>query len=189
MTFILVLFIVSCGQRIDNETNSVNQCVIDLNNRALEVASYNDKDSIKLAIVLLDSAIEIQPEHFYSHYNLLIFQNELGLTKEAAKTSEEVSKLRPKNPILLMNSVILNEFIGDTTFAHNTYLQSKSLFEYVFDSIQGKSDYYKILQYFYAIDLRLLNHNNKSDSVFKIICQDTTESFKYYSQKHKDILI
>lgn len=181
----LFIFILSCGTTIENKTTPVDPQALRLNKMAVEFASTQNEDSIRLAIELLDSAIRIQPDHFYSHYSKLIYQNELGLKIEAAETAQIVSELKPKNPVLLMNSGLLKEIIGDTSLTMEKYSKSKNIFENILDTIQKNTDSFKMFQFYYAVDLKLLRQTELSDSIFNVICHDSTPVFNYYTQKAK----
>lgn len=177
----LLLFLLSCSASEENKAIQIAPKAIELNNRALKLASAKNDDSINRALNLLDSAIIIQPDYFYTYYNKIIIQNELGLWEQAAQTAKKVTDLKPKNPVLLMNSGLLFEKIGDTSIAIERYFKSKKLFEKILDTISENTVTFRMYRFLYAVNLKLLNAKKLSDSVFTIITLDTTDN--YYKQE------
>lgn len=185
----LLVLLMSCKPSLENNKTQVNSDVISLNDRAFELASFKSDDSISLAIEVLDSAIKLQPDHFYSHYNKMFYQNELGRRSDAAITAQIVSELKPFNPLLLMVSGLLKEVIDDTTLTQQKYSNSKVIFKNMLDTIPQSSARYGMFQFFYGVNLKLLYCDQASDSVFKIISQDSSLGFEFQRQKAKKYII
>ena len=173
-----LLTFISCGQTEKRkEKYKVDLKAQELNNRGVKLALTLNEDSILKAISMLDQATKIQPDYYLAHWNKFIYQNQLGLTKDALTTLKDLEKLTPENPDWKVELGIFMEVNGDSLKAREKYVEADRLYKSILDTLTSKTEPYQMILTNRAVNLKLLGYENEGDKILKEISSkqaDTT---------------
>lgn len=124
---ILILFTYCSGQ------SKINQRAIELNNKAVEYLQFGQPttEQIDSAIYFLDMATEIEEDYFIAYTNKIIFLNMNKDYSRLLETNKELQRLRPNQPMWIIQEGLFQELSGDSLLAFDLY--NKGLIMY--DSI------------------------------------------------------
>jgi len=174
--FILILLLnLGCQPKPTSQIKqaSIRKEAIELNNIALALAQKDEKDSVLKAIELFDSAIKIQPDYFYAHWNKMAYQNQLGLYSDGYMTLQELEKIAPQNAFFKTMDGAYLDRNGDSLGAVDKYNEAEKLFVGYLDTLtydpQSTNETNR------AINLKLLGKDEKANEILKKIEKELTE--------------
>jgi tetratricopeptide (TPR) repeat protein len=179
--YILAIFtFISCGQTGNQSDKiSIDEKAKELNNRGVELAMTFDNDSILKAIELFDRATIIQPDYYLAYWNKFVYQNQLGLSKQAYITLQNLEKLKPENPDLKVTDGIFLELNGDSLAARKKFIEADKIYKTILDTLTENADPLQTILTNSAVNLKLLGQVNKGDQILKEISRKMTdENFK-----------
>ncbi|MEO1054351.1 MAG: hypothetical protein AAFX87_27180 [Bacteroidota bacterium] len=143
---VILLIAVSCGPNNDHtkfETQEdaktdyqPNPKSIELNNKALEITTFNFDDSIKVdsAIMLLDQATALDSLYFLGYVNKIMFLMMKNDFSRSLETNQRIRELRPKQPKWIIQSALIFELLGDLDKANTEYRKGIKAYENMLDS-------------------------------------------------------
>ncbi len=132
-----------CGHKPDS-------AVIELNNQAVNAYTNrsNSPDSVKKAMMLLDKAIEKDPDYQLAYANKAEFLKKEGDLTQALETLNAYLKRNPIEPYTLLGAGMFYEKLGNKKEAMNYYKRAeenfKRLYEKDHDSAHEINRYYAI---------------------------------------------
>ena len=139
---VLVSANISCNQK---EDRSPRKMALEFNKKAIDLAPFMKDDSLKKAIVYLDSATSIDSSCVLCYSNKLTFLLSLKLFDRAMSTVLKIIELRPGEYYYYTTAGMLSELSGDSALAKSYFQQSLNLSEKVLDTVKIRSaDYYGI---------------------------------------------
>ena len=136
-------FLFSCGQ--SHQKHKPNPAAVRLNDQAIGLEAFNNMDSLRKALALLDSATSLDSNYFLGYYNKLSVLNQLKDYDRAIQTANHLIRLRPMANDLYSACAILYEKTGDTTAAKTYFTKSLSICNAVLDTMSRKNPSYDML--------------------------------------------
>jgi tetratricopeptide (TPR) repeat protein len=170
--FIIIGFC-SCGQ---NRGNKPDPNAIRLNDSAVSLIKYINKDSTQKAISLLDKATLIDSNYFLGYYNKRIFQTGLKQYNDAIKTTIDLIRIKPFANELYMTGGLLYEITGDTISAKKYFEKSLSICNSVLDTMKSNNSNYEIVAGNKAINLKMLGKEKEANKFLETLYEKQTDS-------------
>ncbi|MDR1652671.1 MAG: hypothetical protein LBS01_03290 [Prevotellaceae bacterium] len=175
-----------------NKTVNKKELSVILNDSAISL--YYHSDDFTNVIILLDSAIKLNPKYYTAYWNLIAIQNSAGKKSEAFKTVKKMSDNFPLNPDILSLKGIYYEIFGDSINAVLSYQKADKRYKYLLDSLTVESKSYQSVVMNYALNLKLLHEEDKAnETLFELrqkiddeIVKQAIDSF-YINKKREDL--
>ena len=171
IVFLFIAFC-SCGQK-----HKDNPAAIALNKQAMAImmhASFDDSDSVRKAVLLLDSATAIDSDYFLGYYNKLVFLDELKEYDKALSTVNKLIQLRPYDQNLYTTGGLLCEHLGVSASSPAYFKKSLEICNRVLDpdTMTAKNDNYFLLMTTKATNLYMLNDSLGANETLKKLYND-----------------
>jgi tetratricopeptide (TPR) repeat protein len=171
--FILLGFC-SCGQT--NKRQKTNPEAIKLCTEASKLTFYfEDSDSSKKALNLLDSATLIDSNYYLGHFNKLAFLNTLKLYDRAITTVGNLIRLTPNAHDIYIVRGIFSEKIGDTISSSKDFSTSLEICNKVLDTMNLKHRDFEMITMNKGVNLILLNRSNEANVVLLKLSKTQSE--------------
>ena len=170
----------ACGQ---NQTNhKPDPAAVEFNKKALSLMPFFDNvDSSRKAIFLLDRATIIDSNYFAGYYNKLMFLNTLKQFDKAILAANNLIRIRPFAHDLYLTRGFLYDQIGDTISSRNDFQRSLAICNAVLDTMNSKNTAFDYLLMNKATNLVMLGDQKEGNKVLKkLYDKQTDETFKKF---------
>ena len=147
---------------------------IELNNQAIELFSHGKSSEAKL---LLDKAIEIDPNYILAYRNKLMVLKDLGLNDELIETNRSLIKVEPNNPSNLILMGVLLELNHDSSGAMSYYRSADSLCDIILDTLTPSADPQYSVATTKAQNLKLLGREKEANELLENIKSKVSEIY------------
>lgn len=127
----------ACNQKSQRQTDPR---ALELNKQAVELVRYNNPDSARKAIELLDQASSIDSNCVNCFSNKLGFLFRLKEYQKAIQTVNRLLELRPGEYYFHFTGGMLNEITGDTVAARFHFNKALDLSKRVQDTLTNSSE-------------------------------------------------
>ncbi len=145
-------------------------------------------DSLPYAISLLDSAISLDADYSKAYLLKQAYQIRLGKYKEALKTLDTLQHLQTDDPQLKGLEGFVYLLLGDTGQATAALEKSDSLWNLRLDTISSANDQGLLGTLLgKAANLKLLGKEQKANSIYTQILEDSSFNKEQYKEMKKTI--
>ncbi len=156
-----LVLITSCNPTKQKQTIDSTAEKLYTQGTKLLMSAPDDKDTLHKALLLMDSALQIQPDYKGAYWNKLAILRGLGEKKQYLNTLKKLEGLN-LNPIELP---YIKDVIGitmerqgmDSIAARKKFMEADSLYQIILDTLTKKSKAFWTIQEQRAINLTLLN--------------------------------
>jgi len=177
LKFFLAFFITGfCACRQNTGKYKPDPYAIKLNDSAVSLISYMNRDSTQRAISLLDKATSIDSNYFLGYYNKRIFQTGLKQYNDAIKTTFDLIRIKPFANDLYMTGGLLYELTGDTVSAKKYFEKSLSICNSILDTMKSNNSSYEIVAGNKAINLKMLGKEEEADKFLEVLSERQTDT-------------
>lgn len=154
----LLLMMTSCDEENTLNHHKPNPKAIELNNLAIEIGLFKREDSIDIdsALILLNRATDMDSLYYLAYENKFQFLLRKNDFQGLMDNFDEMERLQPKNPHVLMRKGLVYELFGKQDEAMEMY--EKGIKAY--DNIEDKGSLNFLLDY--ASSLVLANNYEKA---------------------------
>lgn len=123
LIFILIIIGNYCFSQNSVIPNNYNKTAIKLNDSAVNIVfkGANSKESLMIAIKLLDSATKIETKDPVLYSNKILYLNHLGRFKEALKQNEILLKISQNTPTVIETRGLILYKLGDKVNAEKNF--------------------------------------------------------------------
>lgn len=164
-TLFLIIVFYSCGQESNSKKNSAKPDAKSLNDSATLIVKQT-QDYAK-AISLLDEATQLDSNYLVAYRNKLSFQLQLKQYDQALLTAHDLKRLKPAMPDYYTTIGILYDIKGDTVSSSKFFAEASAKFDSILDTMSKTSMNYDILLMNKAINLILLDEQQKGNDILK----------------------
>jgi tetratricopeptide (TPR) repeat protein len=167
--------IYSCKQKA--ESHKIGPTAIRLSNTAMALVPFiKNTDSSEKAILLLDSATEIDNNYFLGYQNKLMFLNELKQYCKAIIAINNLIRIKPIAQDLYFNGGLLYEKTGDTVSSKNYFQKSLTICNNVLDTMTASDRDYEMLNSYKAVNLIMLGEQAKANKLLNNLYDNQTDT-------------
>jgi tetratricopeptide (TPR) repeat protein len=188
----------SCAQETSSsnpERRRANPEAVVFNNKAMElVAFFDDKDSCKKALLLLEKATGIDSSYFLGHYNKLMFFYRLEQFDKALLTAKKLIQLEPNAHDMYMLNGILSEKQKDPISAKKYFEKSLEICNSVLDTMKKENRDYLMLVMNKALTMIMLDDEVAGHRILKELYDSQSDELwrgmisQYLDKTKKDLL-
>lgn len=187
--FALIILFISCGNNT-NKNESIgtvkNEKAVNYYKKALNLNLLftTERDSILKAVVLLDSAILIDPQYIDAYFLKLNCQTKLGEYEKALETVKIIEKINFDNADVKSLTGVYYLLNNDNITAETKLLQADSLWNSALDTVSSNNSWgiLHILMNKYMV-LKLLKKDTEANNTYNQILNDTT----FNGVQYKDV--
>lgn len=194
MIFLLSsLSLFSCKQNLPR--HKVDPLAETLAKRAMALPLlFDNPDSSKKAVSLLDSATQIDSDYYWAHYNKLLLLSNLKQFDKALVAVNNLIRLRPTRHDFYLNRGYLYHRLDDSNASKADYQRSLTICTKVLDTMSATNPGYDYFSLDKAISLIMLDDQEKGNQLLKEIYarqtdKDWKEYYGSYLNKTKDEIL
>lgn len=185
LTSLIVILFTSCADK-----NKINQKAIDLNNKAVKYLQFGQLTvgQIDSAIYFLDMATEMEKDYFIAYTNKIIFLNMNMDFPRLIETNKEIQRLRPKQPMWIIQEGIFYELYNDSIVANDLYKKGLSKYDSI---IQNDTSIGFDIKFEYVNSLIMGNKPELAEKKFEELNNEYPDSeiLEYFELKSKKELL
>ncbi len=178
--FIAFLIFTGCLSKSKNNIVKIDPKAIALNNSAVKLMMWPQKDKLDSALVLLNKAIKIEPEYVIGYSNKIGVYIRQGNLNMALETARQLEKIQPENPQGIIGLGLLLERTGSIKEAQEKYQKALLIYEDELNHTDKNDKKYMFIQTNYAADLIFLGREEDAKKeLYEILKKDSS----YYPAK------
>lgn len=186
---IILIGLAACGQYKEDTTGDrkIDQRAKALNDSAVVLAQFYQKEDLVKAIRLLDQATQIDNNYFLAYWNKFSYHTRLKQYDKALIAAKNLTRLRPISPELHGSAGMLYAVTGDSVVAER-YLQKASvLYDQVLDTMQSGDLNYNAIIMSKGINLIMIGKQEEGNILLRQLYQDQTDTtFKDLIEEYMD---
>lgn len=172
LRLMLLVAIVSCSpNQTEQQKPKVNPEALMLNEQIIPLVNYYDNvDSSKKALWLLDSATVIDSNCYTCYYNKLLFLNTPNQSHRIGLTLKNLIRIRPNDHSLYLMRGNFYAQQGDTVSGKMDFQKSLEICDAILDTTRFNNPGYDAVLFDKAVILVMLDQPQKSNELFKQLC-------------------
>lgn len=175
--FFIIFSFAACSSSTSKKQHKIDPGALTLNYNAGKLVLGFEKDRLDSALVLLDSAIKIEPGFLAAYSNKTEIYVRQGKLYKALETARQLEKIDPQNPQAIFGVGLLLEKTGKITNAKEYYQKALVLYEDELNHSRSDEKKYRTIQVNYAYALIFANRKEDAKKELNAILKKDSSYF------------